>query len=106
MLQPVALTPETAGAAVAAATRVDSTGKDLALKLDYATKADGAYPIVLVTYEITCTKGLDAGQLDLVRSFLTYTSSDAGQAILTDNGYAPLPEEIRTDVAAAVAALS
>ncbi len=84
---------------------MDPTGKDLALELDYATKAEGAYPIVLVTYEITCTTGLDASRLDLVKSFLTYTSSEAGQQILVDNGYAPLPEEIRSEVAAAVAAV-
>ena len=30
--------------------------------IDYATKTAGAYPIVLVTYEITCEKGLPADQ--------------------------------------------
>jgi phosphate transport system substrate-binding protein len=30
------------------------------LKLDYATKAPGAYPIILVTYEIVCSKYSDA----------------------------------------------
>ena len=103
--QPVGLTAEAAGKAVEAA-KVAGTGDDLSLKLDYATKAEGAYPIILVTYEIVCEKGLPADKAALVKGFLTYTSSAAGQAILADNGYAPLPESIRTRVADVVAKLS
>ena len=40
----VELTPETVGKAVSAA-KVTGTGDDLTLKLDYATKTPGAYPI-------------------------------------------------------------
>ena len=88
---PVELTLETAGKAVEAATVDSSGGSDLTLKLDYATKAEGAYPLILVTYEIVCDKGLAADKAERVKSFLTYTSSDAGQEILGDVGYAPLP---------------
>jgi phosphate transport system substrate-binding protein len=102
---PVALSAESAGKAVEAAT-VSGTGNDLSLKLDYATKVDGAYPIVLVTYEIACEKGSPADKLPLVKGFLTYTSSTAGQKILVDQGYAPLPESIRAKVATAVSGLS
>ncbi len=101
----VELTTEAVGKAVAAAT-VTGTGDDLALKLDYATKVPGAYPILLVTYEITCTKGLPADQAALVKSFLTYAASSDGQAKLTDIGYAPLPTEIQTKVQAVVAKIS
>ena len=62
----VALTATTAGAAVGAA-QVVGTGNDLPLKLDYATKAPGAYPIILVTYEIVCTKYADAAKGALVK---------------------------------------
>ncbi|NUU24609.1 MAG: phosphate ABC transporter substrate-binding protein PstS [Streptomycetaceae bacterium] len=103
--QPVKLTPENAGKAVSAAT-ITGQGNDLKLKLDYATKAEGAYPIILVTYEIVCEKGTPADKLPLVKSFLTYTSSAEGQAILAKNGYAPLPEEIAGKVRTAVASLS
>lgn len=102
---PVKLTPESAAQAIAAA-QVVGKGEDLSLKLDYATKAQGAYPIVLVTYEITCTKGLDADQAKLVKGFLTYISSDAGQQKLTDLGYAPLPKEIQSKVQSVVAKIS
>jgi phosphate transport system substrate-binding protein len=103
---PVQLTPDNAGKAVAAA-KVTGTGNDLTLSLDYTTKTAGAYPIVLVTYEITCEKGLPANELDLTKSFLTYVSSSAGQAKLNAaSGYAPLPAALLTKVQAAVAAIS
>lgn len=102
---PVELTGDSAAKAVEAAT-IDGTGNDLKLKLDYATKAAGAYPIILVTYEIACEKGNDAASLALVKGFLSYTSSTEGQSILEGLGYAPLPESIRSKVATAVASLA
>ena len=61
---------------------------------------------MLVTYEITCIKGLPADQAELVKGFLTYTSSTDGQAKLTDLGYAPLPAPIQAKVQAVVAKIS
>ena len=61
---PVELTADTVAKSVATATQV-GTGNDLALKLDYATKEPGAYPVILVTYEIVCSKGLDADKTAL-----------------------------------------
>ena len=101
----VTLSPETAGKALEAAT-IKGTGNDLTLSLDYATKDPGAYPIVLVTYEITCEKGLTGADLDVTKSFLTYTASEAGQGILTGLGYAPLPASLAVKVRASVAAIS
>ncbi len=101
----VELTPDAVGKAVAAA-KVTGTGDDLTLQLDYATKAAGAYPILLVTYEITCLQGLSADQSALTKSFLTYVSSTEGQAKLTTLGYAPLPTEIQSKVQAVVAKIS
>jgi phosphate transport system substrate-binding protein len=85
---------------------IKGTGNDLKLGIDYATKTAGAYPIVLVTYEITCEKGLPADQSKLVKSFLTYTASDEGQAALKDLGYAPLSGDLLTKVRTAVEAIS
>jgi phosphate transport system substrate-binding protein len=101
---PVALTADNVAKAVAGA-KVTGTGNDLTLSLDYGTKADGAYPILLVTYEIACEKGLPAEKSALVKSFLTYTASSDAQGILEKNGYVALPDAIRTKVAASVAAL-
>lgn len=102
---PIELSAESAGKALAAA-KPAGTGSDLALKLDYATKAPGAYPIILVTYEIACTKGLPAEKTALVKSFLSYFVSKDGQSSLTDLNYAPLPAEIQTKVEAAIQAIS
>lgn len=93
----VELSPDSASKAVEAA-KVAGKGPDLSLEIDYNTKASGAYPIVLTTYEITCTKGLPADQAKLVKSFLSYTSSDNGQNGLTKLGYAPLPKSIQSKV--------
>ncbi|TCN40900.1 phosphate transport system substrate-binding protein [Kribbella orskensis] len=101
----VELSADSAGKALAAA-KPAGTGSDLALKLDYATKAPGAYPIILVTYEIACSKGLPAEKTALVKSFLSYFASADGQSSLTDLKYAPLPEETRTKVDAAIQAIS
>ncbi|SEH03776.1 phosphate transport system substrate-binding protein [Nonomuraea solani] len=101
----VELTPESAAKTVETA-EVKGTGNDLALSIDYATKTAGAYPIVLVTYEITCEKGLPAEESKIVKSFLTYTASDEGQAALKDLGYAPLSGALLTKVRSAVEAIS
>jgi phosphate transport system substrate-binding protein len=100
----VDLSATSAGKAVSSATIV-GTGDDLSLKLDYATKTAGAYPIILVTYEIACTKYADSAKGALVQSFLSYTSG-AGQDALKQLGYAPLPSDIQAKVQASVAKIS
>ncbi|MFE2553175.1 phosphate ABC transporter substrate-binding protein PstS [Streptomyces sp. NPDC059355] len=102
---PVKASSESASKAIAAA-KIAGTGSDLALKLDYTTKAEGAYPIVLVTYEVVCDKGNKPETLATVKSFLNYTASDAGQKVLSENGYAPIPAEINTKVREVVKSLS
>jgi phosphate transport system substrate-binding protein len=101
---PIELTAASAGKAIAAAKPAGS-GNDLKLNMDYTTKAAGTYPIVLVTYEVVCSKGLDAQKTALEKGFLSYYANADTQAGLTDLGYAPLPEEVRTKVAAAVEAI-
>ncbi|MEU6179090.1 phosphate ABC transporter substrate-binding protein PstS [Streptomyces coeruleorubidus] len=103
--KPVEATLENATRAIAAAKQV-GTGKDLALELDYATKAEGAYPITLVTYEIVCDKGNKADTLPSVKSFLGYMASEDGQGLLEDAAYAPMPEEVITKVRETVNGLS
>jgi phosphate transport system substrate-binding protein len=103
--EPVQATIENATAAIGAA-KVVGTGKDLALELDYTPSAAGAYPIVLVTYEIACDKGNKADTLPATKSFLNYMASEDGQGLLADAGYAPMPEEIITKVRETVNGLS
>ncbi|URM90825.1 phosphate ABC transporter substrate-binding protein PstS [Streptomyces sp. MRC013] len=103
--QPVEATTENASKAIAAA-KVKGTGNDLALSLDYKTKAEGAYPIILVTYEIACDKGNKAETLPTLKAFLNYAASEEGQKVLSDAGYAPLPTEIATKVREIIPTLS
>ncbi|WP_433332640.1 phosphate ABC transporter substrate-binding protein PstS [Spirillospora sp. CA-294931] len=100
-----ALSADSASKAIAGA-EIVGTGNDVAMKIDYTTKEAGAYPIVLVTYEIACEKGLPAEQAKFVKSFLTYTASADGQKVLSGIGYAPLPAAVQTKVQASVKALS
>ncbi|MEV5934010.1 phosphate ABC transporter substrate-binding protein PstS [Streptomyces sp. NPDC052079] len=103
--EPVKATIENATAAIGAS-KVVGTGKDLALELDYTPAADGAYPIVLVTYEIACDKGNKAETLPAAKSFLNYMASKDGQALLADAGYAPMPDEIITKVRETISSLA
>ena len=103
--------PVEATAANAATTfskaKIAGTGSDLSLTLDYATKEEGSYPLVLVTYEIVCDKGNKADTLDTLKSFLTYAISDGGQqAIGGDKGYVPLPKELSSKVQAIIPTLA
>jgi phosphate transport system substrate-binding protein len=99
------LTGEAAGKTIAGA-QVTGTAPDLTMSIDYATKEAGAYPIVLVTYEIACTKGLSADKAKLVKSFLSYAASTEGQSALSELGYAPLPDSVRTKVVESLNAIS
>lgn len=101
---PVELNGTSAGKAVSAA-KVEGQGNDLKLKLDYATKEAGAYPIILVTYEIACSKYADPKVGQSVKAFLKHFASDDVQRSIEVIGYAPLPAEVRTKVAAAVDAI-
>lgn len=100
---PVQLSAATVGKTVATAAVHPSGPGDLTLRLDYATRTPGAYPIVLVTYEIVCTKYRDAKVGALVRSFLGYAASAAAQQGVHALGYAALPEQVSAQVRAQLA---
>jgi phosphate transport system substrate-binding protein len=99
------LTADGAGKTIASA-KTTGTGNDMQLSIDYNTKAAGAYPLVLVTYEVVCEKGTPSAALPLVKSFMTYIASTGGQAAAAKVGYAPLPDEVRTKVASTAGSLS
>ncbi|AXK35432.1 phosphate ABC transporter substrate-binding protein PstS [Streptomyces armeniacus] len=94
---PVEATTANASKAIAEA-KVVGKGNDLAMDLNYTTKAAGAYPMVLVTYEVACDKGNDKATLAATKSFLKYAASADGQKALADIDYAPMPDEIITKV--------
>jgi phosphate transport system substrate-binding protein len=102
---PVAVSADAAAKGLAGATVV-GTGSDLALKLNYADKTPGNYPISLVTYEIVCDKGNKADTLPAIKSFFNYTASDAGQQAAAGAGYMQLPAAITDKVKAVIATLA
>lgn len=88
--------------AEAAATALDQAKQvqgrpahDLALELDRATTAAGAYPLMLVSYHIYCTTYEDQSKVDLVKAFGHYVLSPEGQADAAKSAKsAPLSEEL------------
>ena len=64
-----------------------------------------AYPIVLATYELVCSKYPDAEVGTAVKAFLQSTIG-RGQAGLADHGYVPLPADFQSKVSTAVNTIS
>ena len=90
----MAINTETVAKAVASAT-IAGQGNNLVLNISsfYKPTQPGAYPIILVTYELVCSKYSDAQTATAVRAFLQSTLG-AGQANLEDDGYFPLPNKL------------
>ena len=80
------------------ARRSTVSGNDLALDTSsfYKPTEAGAYPIVLATYQLVCSKYPDAEVGKAVRAFLQSTIGQ-GQADLEDNGYMPLPTDFQVE---------
>ncbi|MDO0930304.1 phosphate ABC transporter substrate-binding protein PstS [Streptomyces sp. DG2A-72] len=102
---PVDASVLTASKALADA-KIAGADDDLVLKLDYATKAPGAYPIDLVTYEIVCDKGNRPATWSTTKAFLTYIAGPEGQEDLSFQGYATLPATIVNKVRSKINNLS
>ncbi|MFI7116674.1 phosphate ABC transporter substrate-binding protein PstS [Amycolatopsis sp. NPDC049868] len=80
---------------------------DLALDLDaiYSSNVAGAYPLLLVTYEIVCSKYADAEVGKAVKAFLNVSATD-GQKPLSEKGYVPIPQSLQDKVLTAVKAIA
>lgn len=102
----VAPTDEAAGIAIQAAGFVGGDSNDMQLDLRslYGTKQPAAYPLVLVTYEIVCSKGYDPDTSAAVKSFLKVAST-SGQDGLADAGYVRLPEQLKLRLSTAIDAI-
>lgn len=103
----VELSQESATKAIEGASFTGSGTGDLTLDLTsiYGTKAEGAYPLVLATYEIVCSKGYDADTTAAVKSFLT-SAANEGQGTLAEAGYVPLPDSFKEKVTASIDAIA
>ena len=103
---PVELTDDNAKKAIGAA-KFAADGNDLALDLKslYSTKEPGAYPLMLATYEIVCSKGYDPDTAAAVKSFIT-VSANQGQANLSTAGYIALPDSFKERLLKSVDAIA
>ncbi|BBZ41360.1 phosphate ABC transporter substrate-binding protein PstS [Mycobacterium conspicuum] len=103
---PVAISADSVGKTIATA-YIIKEGNDLALDTIsfYRPNEAGAYPIVLATYEIVCSKYPDPQVGKAVKAFLQSTIG-AGQNGLADNGYVPIPDAFKSRLSTAVNAIA
>jgi phosphate transport system substrate-binding protein len=103
---PVAISPDSVGKTIAGA-RIKGEGNDLVLDTVsfYKPTQPGAYPIVLATYEVVCSKYPDSQVGTAVKAFLQATVGP-GQNGLADNGYIPIPDAFKSRLSTAVNAIA
>ncbi|MDR5701360.1 phosphate ABC transporter substrate-binding protein PstS [Agromyces aerolatus] len=106
--EPVAPTAEAAAAAVdASPIEAGRADDDLVVDLARDSTEPGVYPLVLVSYLIACREYADAAEGELVRAYLEWVASEAGQdAAARDAGSAPISTDLRERVQQVVAGIS
>jgi phosphate transport system substrate-binding protein len=106
--EPVTPTAEAAAAAVDQSPVEEGRAEDdLVVDLARDTTEAGVYPLVLVSYAIACREYLDPNEGELVRSYLEWVGSEAGQeAAARDAGSAPISPDLRERVLQAVSGIS
>lgn len=103
----VAYSAEGAAAVVAESPAGDTANDtDLSIKLNRLTTDPSHYPLVLVSYIITCTEFVDAKAAPAVKAYVSYITSEAGQAEAASSaGAAPLSPELSAKVATALTSI-
>jgi len=101
----VAISADSVGKTISGAT-IAGQGNDLVIDTFsfYKPTQPGAYPIVLATYEIVCSKYPDPQTGTAVKAFLQSTIG-AGQTGLADNGYIPMPDSFKSRLGSTVDAI-
>lgn len=98
-----------AGSKVIEDSKQDDTVKGdnrIVIKINHATEAEGAYPIVLVSYDIVCPAYKDTKQAEFAKAWLTYVTSDEGQKAAQDAaGTAPLPSSLKSEITKSIEAI-
>ena len=106
--KPVSISTESVGKTIAGA-KFANNGQPNDLVLDtssfYKPTEEGAYPIVLATYEIVCSKYPDAATGAAVKAFMQ-AAIGPGQEGLDQFGSIPLPDSFKTKLLSAVNAIS
>lgn len=98
-----------AGSKVIEDSKQDDTVKGdnrIVIKINHATEAKGAYPIVLVSYDSVCPTYKDTKQAEFAKAWLTYVTSDEGQKAAQDAaGTAPLPSSLKSEITKSIEAI-
>lgn len=85
----------------------DASDTVLTVDLQRDGSIEGAYPIVLISYHVACLAYSDEAEADNVRGLLTYIASADGQnAAAQHAGIAPISDEMRERVNAAIEKIS
>jgi phosphate transport system substrate-binding protein len=102
----VAISADSVGKTISGAT-LTGQGNDLVVDTFsfYKPTQPGAYPIVLATYEIVCSKYPDSQVATAVKAFLQ-TTIGTGQNGLADNGYVPVPDSFKSRLWDSINAIS
>lgn len=100
----VEYSPEAAAKVVDASEPADTGVEgDLAIELARDTTESGAYPIVLVSYQIVCTGYDDENTVNLIKDFVTYVASEEGQSDAAEAaGSAPISDTLREQIYASL----
>ena len=104
----VAPSADAAAKALAVSTPVEGRADvDMALDIDRTTTESGAYPVLLASYLIACQTYDDANEAAIVKGFLSYIVSEAGQKAAAEQaGSAPLDAELSAQASEIVGAIS
>ena len=96
----VEFSPEAAGRVVDASTRLDERNEfDFAIEVNRTPDDATVYPIALVSYHIVCLEYESQAEVDLVKGFMTYVGSEAGQAeSAASAGAAPISADVRAEI--------
>lgn len=107
--QPVSISTDSVAKTITAAKFLPGSGHGNDLVLDpssmHKPSQTGAYPIVMATYEIVCSKYPDVATGAAVKAFLQ-AAVGPGQDGLDQYGFIPLPDGLRSKLLAAVDAIS
>ncbi|RGW11082.1 phosphate ABC transporter substrate-binding protein PstS [Bifidobacterium pseudolongum] len=83
-------------------TSVDGDNR-IVIDINHKTAATGAYPIVLVSYDIVCPAYKESNDATFAKAWLTYVTSAEGQKAAQDAaGTAPLPSNLTGKITASI----
>jgi len=104
----VQFSPEAAGRIVDSSERTGGQSEfDFAIDVNRNPDSADTYPIALVSYHIVCLAYDDQETVDLVKAFMTYVGSEAGQAASAESaGSAPISEDVRAEILTSIEQIS